>query len=367
MHGFDALIGPRLFYASARVRPVTSFECTDDLLKLDIDCRRRGLQDAACEVARRGTVRITVAFQEENVKSGGGGDKDVPASGGGGDKEKCAKYMIETGCEWTKEHSCPGQPEGRKGLAKEEDSLRYKCCCKEKMWEKNAPTSASDAKSFGGSQELGEKHLSKPASPKESSEAPKESSEAAKEESSEAPKEESSEPSSTGPDAAAEKPVKVSLKVHGEITEEIEAHQHRKTMSRIEKKIKSFEGEIDRLLGVKTKEVPLDGTSPMLVRIPGAEPMWLRANWKNPMLDTPKPKAVEDEMTPPEQDEVADATEHSAASLLPIALFSTALIPRGPFRSRVRSSLSLEHRQKCSAAAAEAFLWPKLLDAALAK
>lgn len=319
LHSFDDLIGSRLPHASARVRSVTSFA---------------------------------------------------------GDKEQCAKYMIETGCEWTKEHSCPGQPEGRKGLAKEDDSLGYKCCCKEKMWEKNAPVSKSDGKSFGGSQKLGEKHLSPPASSEPSSRGHGADGEGhdADEEGHDAdeaasgatlPPQESSEPSSRGPDADAERPHKVSLNVHGVITEEIEAHQHRKTMSRIQKKIKIFEGEIDRLLGVKTKEAPLDGTSPMLVRIPGAEPMWVRANWRNPKLDTPKPKADEADMTPPEQDKAADATEHSAAALLPIALFSSVWLPSYP--SRLRSSLNVTHRQKCSAAAAEAFLWPNFPDAAIAK
>merc|ERR1712216_128345 len=153
---------------------------------------------------------------------------------------------------------------------------------------------------------------------------------------------------------------KASLEVHRVITEEIEGHQHRK-------KMKNFEAEIDRLLGVKSKEAPLDGTSPMLVRIPGAEPMWVKANWRNPVLDTPKPKAAEPDMTPPEQDKAADVTEHSAAVLVPLALFGTEWRCRGPFRSRVHSSLNVTHRQKCSAAAAEAFLWPNFPHAVLAK
>jgi hypothetical protein len=46
------------------------------------------------------------------------------------DKGKCSDYMIETGCHWTKEYSCPGQvPAGTRGQAEDTGELGYECCC----------------------------------------------------------------------------------------------------------------------------------------------------------------------------------------------------------------------------------------------
>jgi hypothetical protein len=49
-------------------------------------------------------------------------------------KEKCNLYMLETGCGWTKELSCPGQsPGGTKGVANQE-TPGYECCCENGLW-----------------------------------------------------------------------------------------------------------------------------------------------------------------------------------------------------------------------------------------
>lgn len=262
-------------------------------------------------------------------------------------KQKCDAYMAKTGCGWTNEHACPGQPHTRdyKDDADDDGSIGYKCCCVHKMWD----SSATDGESLGGSQQLSEEHLSKPVTKKPVKDHAESRGQRKKQMSGSHDEERGGN-------------------IDMAITEEIEQHHHEKAVKRIEQKIKNFETHIDRMLGVKKKEIPLDGTSPLLVQIPGAEPMWIRANWKNPIVKDSPPKTEEPVNLSAELEDPDATTEHSAAPLLPIALFSTAVMPGSPlFRRQVRSSQSVWRSQRCSSTEAEAFLWPKAPEALLAK
>mmetsp|Transcript_53559 Transcript_53559/g.148932 ORF Transcript_53559/g.148932 Transcript_53559/m.148932 type:complete len:585 (+) Transcript_53559:127-1881(+) len=42
-------------------------------------------------------------------------------------------------CSWTAERSCPGQPQGSRGSAFSDGTLRYACCCLEAMWKTPSP------------------------------------------------------------------------------------------------------------------------------------------------------------------------------------------------------------------------------------
>lgn len=59
-------------------------------------------------------------------------------------KEQCKPFMEETGCAWTADWGCPSQPApaGRKGLATDDGSTGYKCCCLNAMWQM-APVSTN--------------------------------------------------------------------------------------------------------------------------------------------------------------------------------------------------------------------------------
>merc|ERR1719230_566209 len=50
-------------------------------------------------------------------------------------KVLCVEYMQNTGCGWTKEYNCPGQPAGSKDAAGDDGSDGYKCCCLQGLWQ----------------------------------------------------------------------------------------------------------------------------------------------------------------------------------------------------------------------------------------
>jgi len=51
--------------------------------------------------------------------------------------DQCHAYLASTGCSWTQDHSCPGQPEGWSGVAGDDGSTGFKCCCKYEMWKED--------------------------------------------------------------------------------------------------------------------------------------------------------------------------------------------------------------------------------------
>mmetsp|Transcript_137609 Transcript_137609/g.343444 ORF Transcript_137609/g.343444 Transcript_137609/m.343444 type:complete len:647 (+) Transcript_137609:77-2017(+) len=59
-------------------------------------------------------------------------------------EEKCsrASHGEPMPCDWTAEWSCPGQPQGAKGLADNDHSMAYKCCCGLEQW-REATTSTT--------------------------------------------------------------------------------------------------------------------------------------------------------------------------------------------------------------------------------
>jgi lysophospholipase L1-like esterase len=46
----------------------------------------------------------------------------------------CDEYMGTTGCGWTKQFSCPGEPHGSDGSSSNDGTLGYTCCCAAGMW-----------------------------------------------------------------------------------------------------------------------------------------------------------------------------------------------------------------------------------------
>merc|ERR1712012_1504134 len=46
----------------------------------------------------------------------------------------CDAYMEKTGCGWTTDWNCPGQPTGKKGPTGNDGSLGYNCCCSFNLW-----------------------------------------------------------------------------------------------------------------------------------------------------------------------------------------------------------------------------------------
>merc|ERR1712048_1050742 len=46
----------------------------------------------------------------------------------------CYSYLTTTGCGWTSDYNCPGQPLGRRGAAGQDGTLGYKCCCAQSLW-----------------------------------------------------------------------------------------------------------------------------------------------------------------------------------------------------------------------------------------
>jgi hypothetical protein len=53
------------------------------------------------------------------------------------DKVMCDVYMKDTGCMWTQQYNCPGQPATpqRIGIAFDDGSPGFTCCCADKLWE----------------------------------------------------------------------------------------------------------------------------------------------------------------------------------------------------------------------------------------
>jgi len=63
--------------------------------------------------------------------------KDPPILGNG---DQCQAYMAITGCDWTAERSCPGQqPAGSAGVAADDNSTGYECCCRRRLWKPICP------------------------------------------------------------------------------------------------------------------------------------------------------------------------------------------------------------------------------------
>mmetsp|Transcript_2114 Transcript_2114/g.5193 ORF Transcript_2114/g.5193 Transcript_2114/m.5193 type:complete len:600 (+) Transcript_2114:97-1896(+) len=48
---------------------------------------------------------------------------------------ECGEYLSTSGCAWTSQYSCPGQDAGDKGLAADDESLDWQCCCAERLWQ----------------------------------------------------------------------------------------------------------------------------------------------------------------------------------------------------------------------------------------
>mmetsp|Transcript_775 Transcript_775/g.1922 ORF Transcript_775/g.1922 Transcript_775/m.1922 type:complete len:634 (-) Transcript_775:85-1986(-) len=46
----------------------------------------------------------------------------------------CSKYLDTVGCDWTKNHNCPGQPPGRIGQALDDGTPGFACCCEFGLW-----------------------------------------------------------------------------------------------------------------------------------------------------------------------------------------------------------------------------------------
>uniref|UniRef100_A0A7S4UW29 Metalloendopeptidase n=1 Tax=Alexandrium monilatum TaxID=311494 RepID=A0A7S4UW29_9DINO len=51
----------------------------------------------------------------------------------------CDVYYRQHSCNWTAMFSCPGQPNGTHGLAKDPKTHGYICCCKNLMWKREPP------------------------------------------------------------------------------------------------------------------------------------------------------------------------------------------------------------------------------------
>jgi len=47
---------------------------------------------------------------------------------------ECDLYMEGKGCNWTLSHSCPGQRNGSIGMATDDGTIGYHCCCERGMW-----------------------------------------------------------------------------------------------------------------------------------------------------------------------------------------------------------------------------------------
>merc|ERR1712032_875487 len=47
----------------------------------------------------------------------------------------CTDYMSSTGCGWTSDWNCPGQPDGKQGPAGDDGSIGYECCCNNGLWQ----------------------------------------------------------------------------------------------------------------------------------------------------------------------------------------------------------------------------------------
>jgi hypothetical protein len=59
---------------------------------------------------------------------------------------QCEQYLQTKGCGWTQKYHCPGQPAGphNEGLASDDQSQGYKCCCTFGLWHRS-PTNAAPA------------------------------------------------------------------------------------------------------------------------------------------------------------------------------------------------------------------------------
>mmetsp|Transcript_74945 Transcript_74945/g.231759 ORF Transcript_74945/g.231759 Transcript_74945/m.231759 type:complete len:385 (+) Transcript_74945:341-1495(+) len=51
----------------------------------------------------------------------------------------CSKYIAKTGCSWTSQWNCPGQPGGSMGKAGDDGSHGFNCCCKLGLWKSTRP------------------------------------------------------------------------------------------------------------------------------------------------------------------------------------------------------------------------------------
>merc|ERR1712150_17168 len=51
-------------------------------------------------------------------------------------EDACDAYMVETGCEWTLDYTCPGQRPTMQTVnpARDDGTLGYDCCCRQKLW-----------------------------------------------------------------------------------------------------------------------------------------------------------------------------------------------------------------------------------------
>jgi len=270
---------------------------------------------------------------------------------------KCEKYLKDTAkehgksddkegwsksCDWTKEWSCKGQKETseKKGDAGEDGSIGYTCCCEHKLFkmasaaegDEVAPTGAVKAEkpeTSTGPDKHSEEHPPVEKDP----EAPTHKEEPVQEaQSNSGPKVANANKSEHHSPTTTES-LEHEERIDHEIAVGVEAHRHAKTMERIEKKIDKFNLYMDRMLGRKVKEVPLDGTPPMLVRAPGAEPVWIKANWRNPVLDqkpiTDVPKdSLQTNLKTPEQDaegSVAGVSGSNIGFMLPVAFLAPRL------------------------------------------
>jgi len=61
---------------------------------------------------------------------------------------ECDQYMATTGCGWTAQWSCPNQGRGTQGVAGNDGSPGYRCCCSDGLWQHG--TTSDDAWGIAG-------------------------------------------------------------------------------------------------------------------------------------------------------------------------------------------------------------------------
>merc|ERR1740130_1254054 len=85
-----------------------------------------------------------------------------------------------------------------------------------------------------------------------------------------------------------------------------------------------FEEKVGISLGSGVKQLnQRDGTGPMLVQSPGAEPAWIRLNWTNPKIQkaADKIEAIGSE----------EVSQNSAGPLLPMACLASSVMSGSNF------------------------------------
>lgn len=55
--------------------------------------------------------------------------------GGASSNQDCDAYMTQIGCGWTSDENCPGQQMGKDGMAWNDGSVAFECCCIQGLWQ----------------------------------------------------------------------------------------------------------------------------------------------------------------------------------------------------------------------------------------